>query len=424
MKSVMFALIFLLAASVVWAQPDARDSIILESKSVAPGVRGETDTSAYLYVKVYITNKDSLTGMMLALQQTSISGGAYAILGRPRTFGGVITTLASTIRYGAGLATAWYHSDSPDSFAAVALSDGVDPSTIEPPNAVRKTMWEIKFDSVLSNAGTFELDTVRTTVGHYTELLNTAGQDVPFNFAKSVVRVLVPDPRDSVILESKTVQPGTGHPYTTVKVYITNKDSLSFLGLSLLEKSTSGGAYGILPRNVAGNLTFGSVITPLTYFIYGSAAQFRYNNSSPDTFFVFAGGDGVDPATNEPPNATRKAVWEIKFDTVLTNVGTFELDTVHHPAFPVGPALLTTTHAVDVAAHFLKSVVTVTYPKGDFNQDLRMSAADIVTLLNCVFQSQPPPGGASCDVNCDGQASGADVVLEVQAVFNQEPFPC
>ncbi|MCI0406913.1 MAG: hypothetical protein L0Z48_07145 [candidate division Zixibacteria bacterium] len=72
-----------------------------------------------------------------------------------------------------------------------------------------------------------------------------------------------PDARDSVILESKTVAPGTGQPYTTVTVYITNKDSLLFMTLPLIKKSTSGGAYGILQRHSSGIFTFGSVITPL-----------------------------------------------------------------------------------------------------------------------------------------------------------------
>jgi len=105
-----------------------------------------------------------------------------------------------------------------------------------------------------------------------------------------------PDPRDSVILESKTVAPGSGAAYATVKVWITNKDSLLFMSLPLIEKSTSGGAYGILPRHPNGNFTFGSVITNLTPSLrYGSAANFsKYNSGSPDTFLVGAGlGGGV-----------------------------------------------------------------------------------------------------------------------------------
>ncbi|MCI0330787.1 MAG: hypothetical protein L0196_07535 [candidate division Zixibacteria bacterium] len=246
-----------------------------------------------------------------------------------------------------------------------------------------------------------------------------------FLLAASVVWAQ-PDPRDSIILESKTVQLGTGQPYTTVKVYITNKDSLAWMTLALKELSTSGGTYGLLSRTASGLLTFSSVITTLTPTLndFGVGNFGGYNGASPDTFLVAAGYSPGDLSTVEPPNATRKAVWEIKFDTVRGGAGTLELDSavvLNHRGGYFSSWLAGI--AEDVPVNFVKSVITA-YPKGDFNFDLRMSAADIVTLLNCVFQSQPPPGGVSCDVNCDGQASGADVVTEVNAVFLQEPFPC
>ncbi len=69
-----------------------------------------------------------------------------------------------------------------------------------------------------------------------------------------------PDPRDSVIIESKTISNGTGHPWVTVRVFITNKDSLAGYVFPLIEKSQTGGAYMTLgwPRE------FDSVVTPLT----------------------------------------------------------------------------------------------------------------------------------------------------------------
>jgi len=237
------------------------------------------------------------------------------------------------------------------------------------------------------------------------------------------LQTVTPDPRDSIILESKTVAPGTGHPYTTVKVYITNKDSVGYMVLALKEVSTSGGAYGLLSRTASGTLAFSSVITNLTptFRLFPAVSFSGYNRSSPDTFLVAAGCDPTDLSTVEPSNATRKAVWEIKFDTVLSSVGTFELDSA---VIVNEPSSFVNTRPVSLPVNFAKSVITVAYPKGDFNQDFAMSAADIVLLINCVFQSMPPPGGASCDLNCDGQTSAADVVLEVNAVFNQEPFPC
>ncbi|MCI0330789.1 MAG: hypothetical protein L0196_07545 [candidate division Zixibacteria bacterium] len=232
-----------------------------------------------------------------------------------------------------------------------------------------------------------------------------------------------PDARDSIILESKTVAPGAGSPYMTVKVFITNKDSLAYLVLTLKEVTTIGGAYGTLRRNASGILTFGSVINSLTpsFRIYSATNFSRYDGQSPDSFIVAAGYDGSDLET-EPPNAVRKAVWEIKFDTIRGGGGTFELDSAMIAGQP-GCYFTSLRPIVDLPVNFVKGVITVA-PKGDFNLDLAFSAADIVLLINCVFQSMPPPGGASCDVNCDGQASGADVVLEVQAVFLQEPFPC
>ncbi|MGH8005282.1 MAG: hypothetical protein ACRECJ_11230, partial [Limisphaerales bacterium] len=109
-----------------------------------------------------------------------------------------------------------------------------------------------------------------------------------------------PNVQDSVILESKTVQPGTGHPYMTVKVFITNKDSLARLTVVIQSISTSGGAYA----TVTNPRTFPSVVTPLVNtlkFDYASGFG-RYHSNSPDTFLLSAGRDPADPNTIEPPN--------------------------------------------------------------------------------------------------------------------------
>ncbi|MGH8005356.1 MAG: hypothetical protein ACRECJ_11605, partial [Limisphaerales bacterium] len=80
--------VFSLTMGRLSAQPDPRDSVILESKIVAPvaGANG----SGVVRMKVWITNKDSLTYLTLPLIETSISGGAYMTLSRPRTFNGVV----------------------------------------------------------------------------------------------------------------------------------------------------------------------------------------------------------------------------------------------------------------------------------------------------------------------------------------------
>ncbi|MGH8004631.1 MAG: hypothetical protein ACRECJ_07910, partial [Limisphaerales bacterium] len=428
MKTLFAVALVLLAAVPAFGQaPHPGDSIILESKTVAPGFHGGSalDTAAYLYVKVYITNVDSLTYLTLALEEVSTSGGAYGILGYPRSFTGIITPLTPYFRGQMAAPLSKYNNTSPDSFLVASGFDPADPSTIAPPFNIRTAIWEIKFDSVRANAGTFELDSA-TVFGLRPTFTNTGPTDKPVNFVKSVITVRpVPDARDSVILESKTVVPGAGQPYTTVTVYITNKDSLTYMTLPLIAKSTSGGAYGVLPKNSHGLRTFGAIITPLgpSLRFIQAANTSRYKGSSPDTFLVGAGFDPAEPDTSiEPPNSVRKAVWQIKFDTIYSNLGTFELDSTYF-YFNFGPTF-TNTEPRDMPTHFVKSVITVAYPKGDLNQDVALSPADVVLILNCVMLGTPPTGGiSSCDLNCDGMGTPADVVLELNAVFLQEPFP-
>jgi hypothetical protein len=130
----------------------------------------------------------------------------------------------------------------------------------------------------------------------------------------------VPSPGDSIIIESKTLNVSTGAPAAVVRVFITNRDTLANLTLALVERSRSGGAYMTLsyPRN------FNGVVTPLTgtlqfsYFLISNIFNGNgYNSTSPDTFAVAMFYDPRDIATTaEPPNWTRKAFLEIKFDTV------------------------------------------------------------------------------------------------------------
>ncbi len=189
--AVTILLLFFGFAALAQAQPHPQDSIILESKTVYPGAHpgGASDTAAYVYLKVYITNKDSLTAVALSLEELSLTGGAYLILGRPRTFNGVVSSYTSTLQGSKILNALNYHSNSPDSFSVVGLYDPLNPFSIEPANAARKPFWEIKFDSVWSNPGTVELDSTRVA-GSPSGFASTALQDVRVHFAKSVVTVL------------------------------------------------------------------------------------------------------------------------------------------------------------------------------------------------------------------------------------------
>lgn len=185
-------------AAVGFAQPDPRDSIILQSKAVAPNQAHPgtgTDTAAIVYQRLWITNKDSLAGLTFAGIERSISGGAYLIIGRPRNFNGAISMLSGTLN-GNRIFNFRYNSATPDSFLFSGLFDPLDPATIEPPNATRKAIWEIKWDSVRSGGGTVEIDTgrvVQSTV-FTTAAVNPA--DLPVNFVKGLFWVDSTDVHD------------------------------------------------------------------------------------------------------------------------------------------------------------------------------------------------------------------------------------
>lgn len=421
MKSLLTLALLLFVAAGAFGQARPGDSIIFESKTVAPGFYpgSNSDTAAYLYVKMYLTSQDSLTFLTLPLKTVSTSGGAYGILGYPRTFFGIITPLSNYFRNPPSI-TFWYDNSSPDTFLLAAGFDPVDPSTIAPPFNVRTAIWEIKFDTVRPNAGTFELDSA-TIMGLKPTFTDMGPTDYPVNFVKSIITVIpAADPRDSVILESKIVLPGAGDPAFTMKVYITNKDSLTFLTLALKESTLTNGAYAQLsgpwcpPRNFMRFLT-----NTLNKTI--DVCPFPYEGKSPDRFIISGGFDPFDLTTIEPPNATRKAIWEITFDSVFPDSGTFEIDSTHVQNLPT---TFTTTEPRELPVNFVKSVITVR-PKGDFNLDGSLSGADVVELLNCVFDMGMPGGGAyPCDLNCDNKRSPADVILELMAVFMGRGFPC
>lgn len=241
-----------------------------------------------------------------------------------------------------------------------------------------------------------------------------------FAFANAFAQ---PDVRDSIILESKTVTPGAGPGYVTVKVWITNKDSLTVLNLSLIERAlvTSCGGYLVIaqPR------TFAGVVNRMTNTLGGQfGSNFgEYNSSSPDRFRITATYAPENPADIEPPNSTRKLIWEIKFDSVLNSPQIIELDT----GTVDGPTSFVSTLPGNIPVNFVKSVITVDAPsiKGDLNLDCEVKTSDVVRELQCVLlESTPEAGRDSCDLNCDGQISPADVVVFLNYEFLAENWPC
>jgi hypothetical protein len=190
-KRMVVALLAVLGmAVIVQAQPDPRDSVILESKTVYPGAHpgSSSDTAAYAYLRVYITNKDSLVAIEVSLLETALSGGAYMTLGWPRNFNGVFNRLTNTLGGTKYYNFTGYHSNSPDSFYFGGVFDPLQPASIEPPNAVRKPFWEIKFDTVRANLGAVEFDSLGN-LSRQTAFTNTVPVDVPVHFVKSTVTV-------------------------------------------------------------------------------------------------------------------------------------------------------------------------------------------------------------------------------------------
>ncbi len=222
------------------------------------------------------------------------------------------------------------------------------------------------------------------------------------------------DPRDSVILESKVVYPGVGAPVTLLRVYITNKDTLTNVTLTLVEKSLSGSAYMTLshPRN------FNGVVHRLTSTLgsgFNSLNLVRYNSASPDTFALAAFYDPLNAASAEPPNPARKALWDIKFDTVRADTGRILFDSTR---IVDGTVKIFTQffnkQLRTLKVNFAKGIVTVPNqeapcPALNVKRDAVLDLADIVGLLNCVFLGTG---------DCPESRTASDVVILINAVFS------
>ncbi len=205
-----------LAASAFAQAPDPADSVILESKTIAP--QAGACQSAILKIRVYVTNKDSLGNVTLPLEERS-DGGGYAILSRPsscasnRTSANVFTFLyptapgSGTPRLGTRIASfVNYHSNPPDTFMFTGTFDPTDPDTKLPSNLTRTPLLEIKFDSVTTTAppgvGKFELDSGKISA-NVVNFVDAFGNTQRVNFIKSVNIVGVP-------LEFNLISPANG----------------------------------------------------------------------------------------------------------------------------------------------------------------------------------------------------------------------
>ncbi len=243
------------------------------------------------------------------------------------------------------------------------------------------------------------------------------------------------DPRDSIILESKTVAPqfgpSAGQPVMRVRMSITNKDSLNAWVLMSEVKTVTGNAYATLGRsnNGTGPRNNASVYALLNHPVLGTTtlntlaplSVTRYHSDSPDSFGCGGFFTAGDDATKEPPNATRRAFLELKFDSI-TGQGQFIIDTVQILATRTGFTRVPLGQRVNV--NFVKAIITVDI-KGDLNADGAVNTFDFMQLLNCIFAGYPPfKGTAACDLDCNGLADASDVVTFINAAYLGIPFPC
>ncbi len=251
----------------------------------------------------------------------------------------------------------------------------------------------------------------------------------------SVAAAQLPDSRDSMIFESKTVYPqsgpAAGESVMRVRVSITNKDTLLAWTIAIVESTLVGNAYATLGRsnNGTGGRNFNSCITHLPHpsdgrIKMGASAPFSvvsYHSTSPDTFSTGSFSPAGEDTTKEPPNSTRRALFEIKFDSVR-GLGQFVLDSTRVLANRCRFTRVPSGQGVEV--NFVRGIITVHSPKGDVDLDGELTASDVIASMNNYFLGIPPPAGASfCDIDCDGP-SVSDIVLLMLLVFLGYNQPC
>ncbi|MCI0405185.1 MAG: T9SS type A sorting domain-containing protein, partial [candidate division Zixibacteria bacterium] len=184
-------LFFAALATTAFAQINPEDTVFIEGKTVDTALTG----APAFFLNVYITNKDSLTYFTLSLRESTVNGTAYALVnktGANPTFSTAVTPLTGTLRFFSASNFSQYNDNSPDRFLVAAGFDPGDPdNTIEPPNAARKNVWQLKFrhSSGFDSTGIIRFDTIKTTLS--TLFTNTAPADFVPNFVAGQCTVLV-----------------------------------------------------------------------------------------------------------------------------------------------------------------------------------------------------------------------------------------
>ncbi|HEU4437208.1 MAG TPA: hypothetical protein VFR89_07055, partial [candidate division Zixibacteria bacterium] len=186
--------LLLVMASLAWAQPRPGDQLVIESKTVLPGLNAPNA----VLLKLSITNVDSLTFLTWASTEYNLSGDPLAYIlfnngpgATGRTFTNLVNPLTGTLRYFAATAFANYNDASPDRFLIAAGFDPADPTTIEPPNVALKDIWELRFKSTTVNEGQVIFDT-GTVSGLRNTFTNTGPTDFPVNYTPGIVTIQSP----------------------------------------------------------------------------------------------------------------------------------------------------------------------------------------------------------------------------------------
>ncbi len=146
---ILLAGLLLVVPALAWAQPAVGDSMILEEKSVNTGLAGDP---AFV-VKLYVTNNDTVTYMVLSVREHTTLGSGYADLDDDgaggRDFPDVVNAVNNQLDRSTFFDAPGYDGASPDSFI---IAGGFAPTPSNPrarskpgPALVRDDVWEIRF---------------------------------------------------------------------------------------------------------------------------------------------------------------------------------------------------------------------------------------------------------------------------------------
>jgi len=173
-----------------------------------------------------------------------------------------------------------------------------------------------------------------------------------------------PDPRDSIIIENRltTRYYGMcGSAIWRIRVWITNKDSLENITLPLEIRASYQAGYATLSRPAdCGPYTTASafsVLLPAGQLPFQDGRFELYDGSPPDTFMFEASSDPTQEASKVPPNSTRRALIDIKFDTIKGGGGPCPIDSTLFP--PSSTISFTNAAGYKVPVNFVEGYISI-----------------------------------------------------------------